>query len=567
MSSTLREHFPCFKAPNQMASITYFDNAATTQKPQKMLQAIQDYYLNHNSNVHRSNYRCAALTTDMFEATRARVQTLINAADKRQVIFTKGTTESINMVASGLAQSHFKAGKRILISATEHHANLVPWQQVAKRHHMLLDVIPVDDRGVWDLSAGLALLSKDTVLVAIGHVSNALGNINPIETVIQNAKQLGALTLIDGAQAIAHLPVDVQALQCDFYAFSAHKAYGPTGVGVLYGKYNMLDQMDVYQTGGEMVSSVTLDHTVFQPLPYRFEAGTPNIEGVIAFDHSLQFLLQYSQQIAQQESILTSLLRDSLAKIDGLSIWGDADNHIATVSFSVAGCHPGDIGTMLDQQGFAVRVGSHCAMPLMAFLQVDGTVRVSLACYNTKQEVLRFIAALKQVIAILLNDQTDEQLTRAQLPTDCQIGPLAQKVKASRGWDSKYRHIMLAGKAQPRCADDLIDKQNLVSGCESQVWLKAQLSDKGTVLFQSYSDSKIVRGLLAIIIEPIQGADASLVKTFNFQQYMQELGLQKHLSESRANGVASVIDRIRTEADALTSSTHLQATRTTMGKL
>ncbi|NTS78901.1 cysteine desulfurase [Catenovulum sp. SM1970] len=390
-----RHAFPFFR---NNAELTYLDNAATTQKPQGMIDAIADYYANYNANVHRASHQVADKSTRAYEKAREDVRHFINAPSSKEIIWTKGTTESINLVAQSLAFSrYFRQGDEILVSALEHHANFVSWQQLCKKLKLKLVIAPVNAQGI-DLNACLALINNKTKLVAISHVSNVLGSIQPINAIINKARLHKALTLVDGAQAIAHLPVDVQKLDCDFYAFSAHKVYGPTGLGVLYGKSEILNALTPYQYGGEMVSNVSTDDACFSELPHKFEAGTPNIADVIGLGATLNFIqAQDKTALALYEKKLYLALYQGLASIPGVKLQG-SEKGTSAISFTVCDWHVQDIAELLSQMGFAVRVGTHCAQPLMQVLDTEkGTIRVSLCAYNTYAEIQALINALQSL--------------------------------------------------------------------------------------------------------------------------------------------------------------------------
>ena len=551
-TTSLRRHFPIFNQPANAAGGSekdtnwiYFDSAATSQKPDLVLNAISDFYLFANANVHRASHDMARDTTKAFEQVRLDAQAFINSQFSEEIIWTKGATESINLVANGLEHSHLKPGDHILVSATEHHANIVPWQQLASRKGLQLDVIPVDENGCWKVEEGLQLINEKTALVAMGQVSNALGNINPIETFIKKAQKHGALTLIDGAQATAHLPIDVQALGCDFYVFSGHKMFAPTGIGVLYGKKQLLESMAPYQFGGEMIEKVSFDNTTFQPLPFKFEAGTPNIEGVLGLGAAIGFIQNHRAQIKQIETQLYQKLVTAISKIDGVRVWGDKMYSGPVLSFSVNGIDNQDLGILLNQQNIAVRVGHHCAMPLMESLGISGTVRISLACYNTGSEIDRFIEALANAIDTLRQGlKTIPGVTgKAQSPRSSDF-PLADKIRKAKGWDQIYREVMLAGKQLQRLGPEAKNEQSEVVGCESQVWLQCTVSD-GRLILQGDSPSKIVRGLLAVLFEPLQSIPVDQLADFNHQQYLESIGLARHLSPSRGNGLAAVVVKIQ----------------------
>jgi cysteine desulfurase / selenocysteine lyase len=398
----LRRQIPLLSSQANGHPLVYFDNAATTQKPLELIESINNYYQFHNSNIHRGAHYLANLATDQFERTRIRTAEWLNAAEPAEIIFTSGTTESINLVAFSWSQRFLQAGDEIVLSTTEHHSNIVPWQMAAERSGAAIKVIPVDDNGIWDLAALSTIITSKTKMVAVQHISNALGTIQPIEQVIAAARSVGAHVLIDGAQAIGHFRVDVQALDCDFYAFSAHKMYGPTGVGVLYGKRSLLDAMPPYKGGGEMIKTVTFEKTTYNVIPHKFEAGTPHIAGVIAMYAALQFMQETDMTaLHAREEQLRATMHDALHSTPDIHIYGDTISKVPIFSFNIEGIHPYDLGTLLDKQGVAVRTGHHCTEPLWSRLQAPGTVRASLALYNTEQEIEIFIKALNKAISML----------------------------------------------------------------------------------------------------------------------------------------------------------------------
>lgn len=539
--ANLRQYFPIFNALQGDPAWIYLDSAATSQKPQSVIDAISAFYTTANSNVHRASHNVARQATDSFEQTRVKIQQFINAASPNEVIWTKGATESINLVANILARGHFKAGDEILLSALEHHANIVPWQQVAAEYGLTIEVIPVDKHGVLDLARGLDLISAKTALLAIGHVSNALGNINPLAPLIKQAKQHAALILVDGAQAIGHMAVDVQALDCDFYLFSGHKMYGPTGTGVLYGKEALLNSLPPYQGGGEMIEKVSFSGSSFQLAPFRFEAGTPNIAGVMGLSAAVDFIQLHRSQIAELELYLYQYLHAQLRTISGITLWGETTNSSCIQSFTVEGVDNQDLGMLLNEQNIAVRLGHHCAMPLMEMLGLSGTLRVSLACYNTTGEIDAFIGGLNKAIEQLKGTVTVSDVRHQSSLAD---SPLAAKIRAAKSWDETYRQIMLAGKSLSLIQSAHRTTEYEVFGCESQVWLCCEFK-QDELTISAYSPSKIVRGLLAIMFEPIQGLSRQQVETFDMQSYLAELGLAKHLSQSRGNGLSAVMSRIK----------------------
>ena len=398
----IRKDFPILDQQVNGAPLVYFDNAATTQKPQVVIDALNKYYTLDNANIHRGLHTLAERATTGYELTRTKLKDFLNAPSTDQIIFTSGTTAGINLVAQTYGRANFKAGDVILVSNLEHHSNIVPWQMIAQETGAEVVVIPVDEVGVLDITAYKGLLTNRVKFVAVNHVSNAIGTINPIKQMIDLAHAVGAKVLIDGAQSVAHFEIDVQALDIDFLAFSAHKLFGPTGVGVLYGKRELLEAMPPYQGGGEMIKEVSFSGTTYNELPYKFEAGTPNIADVYAFGFALDYLKSLPKNaVWEQEKALLDYATEQLSQIDGLRIVGQAPEKIAVVSFVIDGVHPQDIGVLLDKFGVAIRTGHHCAQPLMARYELVGTCRASFAFYNTKSEIDLFVKALKRTIMML----------------------------------------------------------------------------------------------------------------------------------------------------------------------
>ncbi|MCF5728317.1 SufS family cysteine desulfurase [Aeromonas veronii] len=394
----LRSQFPALAQEVNGHPLVYLDNAATTQKPRAVLDAIAHYYGADNANVHRAAHALSGRATRAFEAARETVARFINAPHSHEVIWTRGTTEAINLVAQSWGMSELKAGDEIILSTLEHHTNIVPWQLVAQRTGAVIRVIPLNERGDLDLAAYHAMLGPRTRLVSVAHVSNALGTVNPVTWIVEAAKAVGAVTLIDGAQAVAHLEVDVQAIGCDFYAFSGHKLYGPTGIGVLWGCTELLERMPPWQAGGEMIDRVSFSGTTFNTLPFKFEAGTPHIAGAIGLAAAIDFVMgQDRQWLANHEQALTDYLVAGLQQVPGLRLIGEPDQRAGAVSFLLDDIHPQDAATLLDMQGIALRVGHHCAMPLMESLGIGGTIRASLACYSNRDDVDALLAALHKL--------------------------------------------------------------------------------------------------------------------------------------------------------------------------
>ncbi|WP_291275210.1 cysteine desulfurase [Flavobacterium sp.] len=397
----IRADFPILSEKVNGKPLVYFDNGATSQKPQVVIDAIEKYYSTYNANIHRGVHTLSQLATDAYEAARNTIQTHINAKHNYEVIFTSGTTFGINLVANGMA-AFIKPGDEVMVSALEHHSNIVPWQFLCEKTGAKLVVIPMNEKGELVVSEFDNLLSDKTKLVAVNHISNALGTINPIEYIIKKAHEKGAAVLIDGAQATPHLKPDVQALNCDFYVFSGHKICGPTGVGILYGKEEWLRKLPPYQGGGEMIAEVTFEKTTYADLPHKFEAGTPNIEGGIVLGTAIDYMNSVGfEAIATYENELLTYGTKKLQEIEGLTIYGISENKASVISFNINGIHPYDIGAIIDKLGIAVRTGHHCAQPIMNYFNIPGTIRASFAFYNTKEEIDIFVEALKKAQLML----------------------------------------------------------------------------------------------------------------------------------------------------------------------
>ncbi len=397
----IRADFPILQKQINGKPLVYFDNGATTQKPRQVIDCISNYYLYQNSNVHRGVHTLSQEATDLFEGAREYIRQFINAEETNEIIFTRGTTESINLLATALKPWIVK-GDEILVTAMEHHSNFVPWQQLCEERGARLKIVPVERNGELDLEFLEKMMNPYTKLLALTHVSNVLGTVNPVKNIIKLAKDKGIPVLLDGAQAIAHTKVDVQDLGCDFYAFSGHKAYAPMGIGVLYGKFNWMRRLPPYQFGGEMIDEVTFEKSTFNELPFKYEAGTPNVEGALALESALRYISDTGiDAIRKHEDELLHYAEEKLSEMEGIRIIGTAKEKTSALSFVVDGTHPYDVGMLLDKMGIAVRTGHHCAQPLMDFLGLPGTVRASFAMYNTKEEVNLFADALAKVVSML----------------------------------------------------------------------------------------------------------------------------------------------------------------------
>lgn len=401
-TNPIADQFPILKRKIHGKPLVYFDNAASSQKPQRVLDAISNYYSTSHSNVHRGVHTLSQIATEQFEASRMRMQQFLNARSSREIIFTKGCTDAINLVAYVMADAVFGPGDEILITEMEHHSNIVPWQMAAQRSGAKLVVANVNDRGELDMDDFRAKLTESTKLVSVVHVSNALGTVNPVNEIVEAAKKVGALTLIDGAQSAPHMKIDVQEMGCDFYVLSGHKMYGPTGTGILFAREEVMEKMPPYQGGGEMIKTVTFEKTTYNELPFRYEAGTPNIAGAIGLAEAADFIDEIGiEEIARIEQRLTEYAHEKLGEIEGIRFIGTAKHKTSVVSFLIEGTHPTDVGTIVDKLGYAVRTGHHCTQPLMDRYGIPGTVRASFSAYNTTDEIDGFAKAVARAAKML----------------------------------------------------------------------------------------------------------------------------------------------------------------------
>jgi SufS family cysteine desulfurase len=540
-----RQLFPLLSSRVNGRKLIYFDNGATTQKPNEVITAESDYYQKINANVHRASHALGMAATSQFEAARQRVQQFIHAKESKEIIWTKGCTESINLVAQSWGRSKLKAGDEIVLSVAEHHANIVPWQIIAEQTGAIIKVLDIDEQGFIDDGSIESVINSATKIVCFSHISNVLARVNPIERIIAKAKSVGALTLIDGAQAVANIPVDVQALDCDFYAFSAHKMYGPTGVGVLYGKHSLLDKMPPYQSGGEMIKQVSFSGTSFNELPFKFEAGTPNIAGVVAFSAAIEFIEKHhlNEPLSYKKQLVTYGYQALLA-IEGVKFLINEEPDLAIFSFTLAGNHHQDIATSLDAYGIAARSGHHCAMPLFEFFKLNGCIRLSLAPYNTFEEVDEVVNCLN---ALLNDDKAEKKQTLLSgVEQKSESQSMIERFCTIKSWDARHREIMLLGKTLPRLSSDLRSDETLIKGCESAAWLQIELSAEHRYQLCADSDAKVIRGLLVIVLAALNNKTGDQIMTFDLDGYFKQLGLIQHLSPSRGNGLLAIVEKIKT---------------------
>nr|WP_082708396.1 SufS family cysteine desulfurase [Marinobacterium profundum] len=554
----LRADFPILGEQVRGLPLIYFDNAATTQKPQVVIDAQSEYYRHSNANVHRASHYLSSRATEAFEQARENVARFIGAASPREIIWTRGATEAINLVAHSYGRSQLRSGDLILVSTLEHHANVVPWQLLAQQIGARLEAIPLLDDGSLDQTAYLQLLQQGPRLVALTHASNALGTLNPVTEMTRAAQAAGARVLIDGAQSTPHLCIDVQALGCDFFVFSGHKVFGPTGIGALWARESLLETMPPWQAGGEMIEHVSFKGTRFAGLPFKFEAGTPNIAGVIGLDAAIGYLQQFDRSaLESHEKQLLARALQLCSDIPGFRSVGNAAQRVSLMSFCIDGMHQQDLGLLLDQQGIAVRAGHHCAMPLMQRLGLAGTLRASFAFYNTLAEVEHFAAVLKQIVLEHQaparsysspsepNPQSALQPSQGALATEPDIGTkaLLQRLDACRDWQARYREIMLLGKDLPALHIAQRNDSNRLHGCESHVWLTVDYRE-GKLWLQMDSDARVIRGLIALLLALFNGKSPQQILDFDLQGLFERLKLMQHLSPSRGNGLKAIVDAI-----------------------
>lgn len=568
----IRADFPTLSQTVNGHPLSYLDNGATTQKPAAVIDAMNDFYRTSNANIHRAVHHLSQHATDLFEQARLKVQRFINAPSKETVIFTRGTTESVNLVAHGFTRVAMKPGDEIVVSNLEHHSNIVPWQIAAAERGLTLRVVPIDDAGELRYDELPELLSERTKLIAITHTSNALGTIIDIPRVVAEAKNVGAAVLVDGAQWVGHSPVDVQALGVDFYVFSSHKLFGPTGVGVLWGKREWLEKMPPYQGGGDMIKTVSFkDGTTFAHPPNKFEAGTPDIAGVIGLGAAIDYLNALDRDgAAKHEHALLDHCMKQLEAVGGIRIIGTAKNKASIVSFVMDEPHVDahTLGTLLDGEGVAVRTGHHCCMPLMERLGIGGTVRASMSFYNSMEDVDQLVAAVKKVSnsfrrtptaakpsAAGPNDLVAYGRSVAASPEDA-ASELIEDFDLFDDWEQKNEYLIDLGKKLSPLPKWAKTEGNRVHGCQSTVYMTGRRrpdyteGDAPIIEFAAESDAFIVNGLIAILLRLFSGQRAADVLAFDVNAFFQKIGFNHHLTMGRRNGLAGMVSRVRRLAAA-----------------
>ncbi|HXE52475.1 MAG TPA: SufS family cysteine desulfurase [Tepidisphaeraceae bacterium] len=567
----IREDFPILRQQVHGKPLAYLDNAATTQKPRAVIDRLVRYYESENANIHRGVYELSQRATTAYEEARGKVARFLNAPESAEVIFTRGTTEAINLVASSFGRAFLKRGDEIILSAMEHHSNIVPWQLVAEQTGAVIRVIPMNDAGELLMDEYERLLNNRTRIVSVVHVSNSLGTVNDVKRITELAHRTGARVLIDGAQWVAHHRTDVRDLGCDFYAFSGHKLFGPTGIGALWGRRELLETMPPYHGGGDMIESVTFEKTIYAQLPNRFEAGTPDIAGAIGLGAAIDYIQSIGfESFEAHEAALLKHATQQLSKIPGLRLIGTANKKGGVISFVVDDppISSLDLGTRLDHLGIAVRTGHHCCQPVMDRMRVPATVRASVTLYNTIEEIDALVAGIRRIIADEGSRKSKSQARPApsrlalQFPEPAAASPQSAAEKLIEDfdfmgdWDEKYQYLISLGDKLPFMPPDLKTEANRVRGCQSTVHLFARRRP-GTddeLDFLADSDADIVRGLIAVLEMVFAGQSAREVLAFDIEAFLKRLGLDQYLSMGRRNGLASMIQRIRAFASAFTGA-------------
>ncbi|MGF1645031.1 MAG: SufS family cysteine desulfurase [Thiotrichales bacterium] len=562
----LRREFPLLSSRVHGKPLVYLDNGATSQKPRAVIEAVRRFYESENANIHRGVYALSQRATDAFEQARRTVQGFLNAASAREIIFTRGATESINLVATAYGGSQLGPGDEIVISAMEHHANIVPWQMLCGATGAVLKVIPVDEAGELRLDEYARLLGPRTRIVAVTQLSNALGTINDVVRITRMAKAVGAVVLIDGAQWVAHGPTDVRAIDCDFYVFSGHKVFAPTGIGVLYGRASLLEAMPPYQGGGDMIESVTFEKTTYADLPNKFEAGTPHIAGAIGLGVALEYLAGIGfERTMPHEHQLLQYAHQRLREVPGLRVIGNAANKGAVVSFVLEDppISTYEAGVVLDGEGIAIRTGHHCCMPLMDRFRIAGTARASFAFYNTREDVDALADALLKLVANAQRDgrgQRDQRAPddRARVDYPQPGGATVREAAAALVEDfalldereARDQYLLELGASLPSMPDALRTDTNRVRGCMSTVHLhaRARPATADAIDFIADSDAPLVRGIIALLQRVFSGQSAREILEFDTAALLLDLGLDRHLTMSRRNGLEGMLKRIRAEA-------------------
>lgn len=556
----VRRDFPILQTRMNNFPLVYLDNGATTQKPQTVIDAIVQYYSHDNANIHRGIYSLSQRATEAFELARHKVAQFIGAPDADCCIFVRGSTEAINMVAQSWGHMNLNPGDEVLLTELEHHSNIVPWQMACQASGATLRRIPMTDDGDLDLSNLESLLNSNTKMVAIQHVSNALGTVHDLPTIIRRARDVGAKVMVDGAQWVGHFPTDVIGLDCDFYTFSGHKLFGPTGIGVLWGRRELLDAMPPYQGGGDMIETVSFDRTTYAQLPNRLEAGTPDIAGAIGLGAAIDYMNSHDfAQLVAYEHELLEYATEQLSQIDGLRIVGSSSHKAGVISFVCDDVATLDIGIGLDRMGIAVRTGHHCCMPLMQRLKIGGTTRASLAFYNTREDIDALATGLKKILGERSAQPTQIAESTIQFAASSAATPeaaaeqLADEFLAFDDRESKTELLIDMARQLPNNFAQLKPICSAVPGCMSEVYLLGRPNPMAPHKFEFVADSnaEIVRGLIAVLQTLFSGQDAKLLLEFDLESFFRRIGLDQFVSSQRRSGLDGMVRSIRTLALAI----------------
>jgi cysteine desulfurase / selenocysteine lyase len=555
----LRAEFPILETRNDGRPLVYLDNGATTQKPRAVIDAISRFYQSQNANIHRGVYHLSQMATEIYDQARTSVQEFLHARESSEIIFTRGTTEGINLVAASWGRANLSAGDEIIVSEMEHHANIVPWQMIAEQTGAILRVIPINNAGELVMEAYQKLLSPKTKIVAITHLSNSLGTINDVIEITQLAHAIGAKVLIDGAQWVAHHKTDVEKIGCDFYVFSGHKIFGPTGIGVLYGRREILEAMPPYQGGGDMIENVTFAKTTYGSIPARFEAGTPNIAGAIGLGAAIKFVRQLDFSYAGHEAELLKYATERLSKIPSLRIVGTAAKKGGVISFVMQGVSSLDIGLKLDAMNIAVRTGHHCCQPVMERMKISGTARASLAMYNIKEEVDALADGLRKISGSIRPASHAQPAAEVEWPTAAASSPqaaadeLAEEFELFEDKTEKNQYVLDLGDRLQKNFESLKKITPRVPGCMAEVYLYGRSAPRDPERFEFIADANadIVRGLIAILQKIYSGQRISEVLAFDIEGFFHRIGLDQFITSQRRNGLAGMIQAIRRQAGAL----------------
>lgn len=551
----LRANFPALHQQVHGKPLVYLDSAASSLKPQCVVDCLAHYYAHEHSNVHRGVHYLSQRATDRYEAARKSVARFIGAESEKNIVFTRGTTEAINLVASTYGRKYIQPGDEILTTVMEHHSNLVPWQLLAKERDAQLRVLDVSLAGTISVDAFVRQMNNRTRLIALGHVSNSLGTLHPVEDIIAEAHKRNIVVLLDGAQGLPHLPLDMQVLDCDFYCASSHKAYGPTGVGFLYGKEELLEDLPPWHGGGDMIEEVHRTSSTWAEVPHKFEAGTPNIAGVIGMAAAIDYLEGIGMDILRKkEEALLDYTHAELQSVSGLMIVGTASQKVGAVSFLLEEHHPYDVGHALDQAGIAVRTGHHCTMPLMKYFGIPGTVRASLGAYNTKEDIDILVARLNEIVAehsrknlaSTTTDQVDSPSSTEE-SIETRKAALLEDLELFEDADDRREYLIELGENLKAIDNSLKIEANRIHGCLAMVWLHSTVRG-GRIYFEADSDALITRGMIALLVRLMDGQAPQTILQTDLFALVNDIGLPSLITARRKNGLNRMIERIQKEA-------------------